>query len=61
MIFYIKDEQFVVNRVSQSTMDIYAMFVILSRANRSINLKLPSSEHETNLVNLFCSEVMNFL
>jgi len=52
----VADEQFVVNRISQSTIDIYAMFVILSRASRSINSKLPSSEHETYLVNLFCSE-----
>lgn len=36
------------------------MFVILSRASRTINAKLPSSEHEANLVNLFCSEVNNF-
>jgi len=52
----VADEQFVVNRVSQSAIDIYAMFVILSRASRTINAKLPSSEHEANLVNLFCSE-----
>jgi very long chain acyl-CoA dehydrogenase len=54
----IANEQFVVNRVAQSTIDIYAMFVILSRASKSINSKLPSSEHEINLVNLFCSEVI---
>lgn len=54
----VTDEQFVVNRISQSTIDIYAMFVILARASRSVNLKLPSSEHEIALVNLFCSEVI---
>lgn len=53
----ITDEQFVVNRIAQSTVDIYAMFVVLSRASRSINLKYPSSEHEANLANLFCQEV----
>lgn len=53
----ITDEQFVVNRIAQSTIDIYAMFVILSRASRSINNKSASSEHETHLTNLFCYEV----
>lgn len=52
----ITDEQFIINRIAQSTIDIYAMFVVLSRASRSINNKLPSAEHETNIVNLFCAE-----
>lgn len=50
------DEQFILARLAQSTIDIYAMFVILSRATRSINAKSASSEHETSLVNLFCGE-----
>ena len=32
------------------------MFVVLSRASRSINLKYSSAEHEANLANLFCYE-----
>jgi len=52
----ITDEQFVVNRIAQSTIDIYAMFVVLSRASRSINNKAASSEHETHLTNLYCYE-----
>ena len=54
----ITDEQFVVNRIAQSTIDIYAMFVVLSRASRSINNKAASSEHETHLTNLYCFEVI---
>jgi very long chain acyl-CoA dehydrogenase len=42
--------------VAQATIDIYAMFVVLSRASRSINLKYASAEHEANLANLFCVE-----
>ena len=53
----ITDEQFVVNKVAQSTIDIYAMFVVLSRASRSVNNKKVTSEHEVNIANLFCSEV----
>ena len=57
----ITDEQFVVNRIAQSTIDIYGMFVVLSRASRSINLKYSSAEHEANLANLFCYEVTHSL
>jgi len=52
----ITDEQFVVNRIAQATIDTYAMYVVLSRASRSINNKAASSEHEAALANLFCSE-----
>lgn len=52
----ITDEQFIVNRIAQATIDIYAMFVVLSRASRSINNKYSSHEHETLLTNLFCNE-----
>ena len=57
LIFFNLDEQFVVNRIAQSTIDIFAMFVVLSRASRTVNNKGASSEHEVNLANLFCSEV----
>jgi len=52
----ITDEQYVVNKVAQSTIDIFAMFVVLSRASRSINNKKTTSEHEANIANLFVSE-----
>lgn len=52
----ITDEQYVVNRIAQSTIDIYGMFVVLSRASRAINQKYASAEHEANLANLFCYE-----
>ncbi len=44
------------NKVAQSTIDIYAMYVVLSRASRSIANKSPSAEHEASLANLFVSE-----
>ncbi len=53
----ITEEQFVVNRIAQATIDTYAMFVVLSRASRSIAENAASAEHEANLANLFCSEV----
>jgi very long chain acyl-CoA dehydrogenase len=52
----VTDEQFVVNRIAQSTIDIYAMFVVLSRASRSIANKEPSAEHEAAIANFFVSE-----
>lgn len=53
----ITDEQFVVNKLAQATIDVYGMFVVLSRASRSINAKYSSSDHEANLANMFCYEV----
>lgn len=52
----ITNEQYVINKIAQSTIDIYAMFVVLSRASRSVNNKIASAEHEVNIANLFCSE-----
>lgn len=45
-----------VNRIAQSTIDIFGMFVVLSRAARSINTNSPSGDHEAALANLFCYE-----
>jgi len=53
----LSDEQFVLNRLGDSAIDIYAMVVILSRCTRSLNKQLASAEHETMLVKLFCNEV----
>jgi very long chain acyl-CoA dehydrogenase len=52
----IVDEQYILSRIGASAIEIFAMFVILSRATRSINMKLPSSAHETALVNVYCRE-----
>lgn len=52
----IVDEQFVTNRIAQATIDIYGMYVVLSRASQSINKNLPSKDHEANLATLFCNE-----
>ena len=50
----IADNQIVVTKIANATLDLYAMFAVLSRATRTLNNKLPSSEHETDLCNLFC-------
>jgi very long chain acyl-CoA dehydrogenase len=52
----IADNQIVVTKIANATIDLYAMFAVLSRASRSLNMKLASSEHESDLCNLFCSE-----
>lgn len=44
------------NRIAQSTIDIFGMFVVLSRASKAINSKYASCEHEAALANLFCYE-----
>ena len=52
----LQDNQFVVTKIGNATIDLYAMFATLSRSTRSLNLKLPSAEHEANLCNLWCFE-----
>lgn len=52
----IANDQFVVNKIAQSTIDIFAMFVVLSRASRAVNNKSVTAEHEASIANLFCSE-----
>jgi very long chain acyl-CoA dehydrogenase len=49
----IANDQFVVNKIAQSTIDIFAMFVVLSRASRAVNNKSVTAEHEASIANLF--------
>ncbi|CAB0002992.1 unnamed protein product [Nesidiocoris tenuis] len=51
------DQQFLLNRVAQSAIDIYAMVVALSRATRSLQAGLPSAKHEALMTKVWCSEV----
>ena len=53
----VSDEQFLLNRVADSTIDIFAMASILSRASRSISRGDASAQYETNIVTVFCNEV----
>lgn len=50
------EQQFLLNRIASSAIDIYAMVVSLSRATRSLQSGLPSAQHEALLVKVWCSE-----
>ena len=51
------DEQFILKRVADAAIDIYAMTVSISRASRSAQDKKSTAEYEAKLVNTFCHEV----
>ncbi|GIY36352.1 very long-chain specific acyl-CoA dehydrogenase, mitochondrial [Caerostris darwini] len=50
------NEQFLLNRLANSAIDIYAMTTILSRATDSLNQNIPSASYEEKLVNVYCNE-----
>uniref|UniRef100_A0A2L2Y0C1 Very long-chain specific acyl-CoA dehydrogenase, mitochondrial n=1 Tax=Parasteatoda tepidariorum TaxID=114398 RepID=A0A2L2Y0C1_PARTP len=50
------NEQFLLNRLANSAIDIYSMIAVLSRATSSIENKLPSAKNETKFTNLICQE-----
>ncbi|GFY75990.1 very long-chain specific acyl-CoA dehydrogenase, mitochondrial [Trichonephila inaurata madagascariensis] len=50
------NEQFLLNRLANSAIDIYAMTTILSRATCSLNNNIPSADYEEKIVNVFCHE-----
>ncbi|XP_041451961.1 very long-chain specific acyl-CoA dehydrogenase, mitochondrial isoform X2 [Drosophila obscura] len=45
----IVNEQFILNRLANAAIDIYAMVVTQSRSSRALKLKLPTAQHELNL------------
>uniref|UniRef100_T1K9T1 Very long-chain specific acyl-CoA dehydrogenase, mitochondrial n=1 Tax=Tetranychus urticae TaxID=32264 RepID=T1K9T1_TETUR len=49
-------EQFLLNRLANSAIDIYSMIVTLSRATRSVQKNFPSAPHEVNMVKVICNE-----
>ena len=51
------DEQFLLNRLADSAIDIYAMVVVLSRASRALEQNLLSARHESMLAKVICDEV----
>lgn len=55
----IVDEQFVLQRVADCAIDLYAMIVVLSRASRSLSQGLPASAHEKILCDIWCSEAQS--
>jgi very long chain acyl-CoA dehydrogenase len=52
----IVDEQFLLNRLADSAIDIYTMSVCLSRATRATNLHLPTVDHEVLMTQAWCLE-----
>jgi len=49
-------EQFLLNRLANSAIDIFIMMAVLSRASRAVNKNLPMAQHEVNLASVICSE-----
>jgi len=52
----IVDEQFVLNRLANATIDIYTSAVVLARATKSLNEGLPSANHEKLMTEIWCLE-----
>lgn len=52
----IVNEQFLLNRLADSAIDIYAMACVLSRASRSIKLNSPTADHEKLMTETWCTE-----
>ncbi|KAF0291111.1 Very long-chain specific acyl-CoA dehydrogenase, mitochondrial [Amphibalanus amphitrite] len=50
------DEQFLLNRLAEAAIDLYAMTVVLSRATRSAKLNHPSAELEKKMATVWCNE-----
>ncbi|XP_056410296.1 very long-chain specific acyl-CoA dehydrogenase, mitochondrial isoform X2 [Hyla sarda] len=52
----IVDEQYVLQRVADCAIDLYAMVVVLSRSSRALSQGLPTAAHEKVLCDVWCSE-----
>lgn len=52
-------KQFHLNRIGNAAIDIHGMACALSRATKSINMKLPSVDHEKLMVDAWCLEASN--
>nr|XP_060501013.1 very long-chain specific acyl-CoA dehydrogenase, mitochondrial [Panthera onca] len=53
---YPTDEQFVLQRLADSAIDLYTMVVVLSRASRSLSEGHPTAQHEKMLCDSWCIE-----
>lgn len=49
-------QQFLLNRIANPAIDIYACMCVLSRASRSERLGLATAEHEINMAKVLCNE-----
>lgn len=52
----IVDEQYVLQRVADCAIDLYAMVVVLSRSSSSLSQGLPAAAHEKVLCDIWCTE-----
>ncbi|CAF3304852.1 unnamed protein product [Rotaria socialis] len=52
----IRDEQFIVHRIGEMTIDLFTMAASLSRCTQSFKLQSPTAVHESNLVRIWCEE-----
>ncbi|XP_037664139.1 very long-chain specific acyl-CoA dehydrogenase, mitochondrial isoform X2 [Choloepus didactylus] len=52
----IVDEQFLLQRLADAAIDLYAMVVVLSRASRALSEGHPSAQHEKMLCDSWCIE-----
>ncbi|KAJ8310974.1 hypothetical protein KUTeg_011475 [Tegillarca granosa] len=50
------NEQFLLKRVADSAMDIYAMVSVLSRASRAMKRNEASGQHESLMCQVYCNE-----
>ncbi|EDV20542.1 uncharacterized protein TRIADDRAFT_31810 [Trichoplax adhaerens] len=50
------DQQFILNRIANATIDIYSMAAVLSRASTAISSNLPTADHERVLASTFIDE-----
>ncbi|GCC28011.1 hypothetical protein chiPu_0006437 [Chiloscyllium punctatum] len=50
------NQQFLLKKVADAAIDIYAMTVVISRASRALNKELPSAQHEKVLCETWCLE-----
>merc|ERR1719499_439773 len=56
---HIINEQFLLNRLAQSAIDIYVSTCMVSRCSQSLIGNLPSARHEELMTKVFCNEASN--
>ncbi|XP_074657519.1 very long-chain specific acyl-CoA dehydrogenase, mitochondrial-like [Tubulanus polymorphus] len=52
----IVEQQFLLNRLADAAIDIYAMVAVISRSSRSLTQNQTTAQHEANIANVFCDE-----
>jgi len=56
---HIINEQFLLNRLAQSAIDIYISSCVMSRCSKSLTENLSSARHEEIMTKVYCSEASN--